>query len=542
MSVITEILAASLSDRPVVWRRADGQDDIHRRTAIIDVACQCAAGLRDHGVTSGQVVGLVLPQGIELIQTWLGCLVLGAIPTILPPPGERQPPKLWRQNLRHVIIYTGARALVHGPELPGALRDLDEPLPNASRFIAADQLSTGSERMDPVSTEPDRIVLLQHSSGTTGLQKGVVLTNRTILRQIELYQRAIALEPAHDKIASWLPLYHDMGLVACLLLPMITGTELVFMDNFGWALNPSMLLGAISQHRSTLCWLPNFAFNFLASRISETQKEPLHLNSVRMWINCSEPVRRESFEKFTAAFSAQGVRGESLASCYAMAENTFAVTQSIPGFRPAMIPTGDLVSSGVPLVDHAVRILYEGGKECPAGVMGNIQIQSPCLMDGYYRDERRSAEVLRDGWYDTGDLGLLQDGELYVCGRRKDLIILAGKNVFPEDVEQVADDVEGVAPGRTAAFGVYDDAEGTETLILLAEYPRDLEPTTAQHRQIQRAIKKDIANRLGLRAQAVLLLAPRTLLKSSAGKISRSRCKTLYLEQLLPVADAQKPW
>jgi acyl-CoA synthetase (AMP-forming)/AMP-acid ligase II len=330
-----------------------------------------------------------------------------------------------------------------------------------------------------------------------------------------------------------------MGLIACLLLPLMTGTELVFMDNFSWALNPSMLLEAATHHRSTLCWLPNFAFNFLASRVPDAQKEPLRLDSVRMWINCSEPVRRESFEKFADAFADRGVRRGALASCYAMAENTFAVTQSTPGSPPPVTPSGDLTSSGVPLADHNLRILDEGGRELAEGELGEIHVQSPCLMDGYYRDDRRSTEVLRAGWYATGDLGMLMEGELYVSGRKKDLIILAGKNVFPEDVEQIAGEVEGVAPGRTVAFGIYADEEGTEELILLAEHRRDLDPTQAQHRQIQRAIKKEIADRLGLRAQRALLLSPRTLLKSTAGKISRSRCKTLYLEQLQ--ADTQNP-
>ena len=539
MSVVTEILAASKSDRPIVWRAADGQDDVHPRAAIVDAACRCAAGLQQQGVEPGQIVALVMPQGIELIQAWLGCLIMGAIPTILAPPSERQPLDLWRLNLRHIVTYTRARALVHGLDLAASSAALDEPLPQTSRFISIDMLLAGDQRLDPVSTDPGQIVLLQHSSGTTGLQKGVILTNRAILLQIELYQRSIALDPTTDKIVSWLPLYHDMGLIACLLLPLITGTELVFMDNFSWALNPSMLLEAATHHRSTLCWLPNFAFNFLASRVPDAQKEPLRLDSVRMWINCSEPVRRESFEKFADAFADRGVRRGALASCYAMAENTFAVTQSTPGSPPPVTPSGDLTSSGVPLADHDLRILDEGGRELAEGELGEIHVQSPCLMDGYYRDDRRSTEVLRAGWYATGDLGMLMEGELYVSGRKKDLIILAGKNVFPEDVEQIAGEVEGVAPGRTVAFGIYADEEGTEELILLAEHPRDLDPTQAQHRQIQRAIKKEIADRLGLRAQRALLLSPRTLLKSTAGKISRSRCKTLYLEQLQ--ADTQNP-
>lgn len=541
MNVVTAILAASQEDRPIVWRKADGGEDVYGRHGVIDAAHRRAAGLHARGIRPGQVVGLVLPQGIELIQTWLGCLILGAIPTILPPPGIRQPRELWHQNLRHVVTYAGARALVHAPDLPQELSSFDEPLPDSASFISVDQLLTTDAQLDPPPTHPDQVILLQHSSGTTGLQKGVTLTHRTILEQISRYQQAIALDPGRDSIVSWLPLYHDMGLVACLLLPMITGTKLVFMDNFCWALNPSMLLEAISLHRATLCWMPNFAFNFLASRISETQKEPLTLASVRMWVNCSEPVRRASMDRFIVAFQDQGVSGTSLAACYAMAENTFAVTQTIPGTQPAEGPAADLVSCGIPLQDHSVRIINEDGQVCREQELGSIQIHSPCLMDGYYRDEQRSAEVLRDGWYETGDLGLMREGELYVYGRKKDLIILAGKNVFPEDVEQAADSVEGVAAGRTAALGIYDEGEGTEMLILLAEYARDLDPTPAQLRQMQRAIKKQISSRLGLLAHRVLMLAPRTLLKSSAGKISRSRCRTLYVEQLQPEDESQNP-
>jgi len=556
--IAATILANERPDRPIIWCSPTGEYRVCERAAVFRAAQIVAWNLREQGVCPGQVVALMLPQGLELIQTWLGLLILGAIPTILPPPNARQPTSLWLANLRHIVQSAQVQALVHDPDFVEQLAPVRDLSRADCRFLDLSELLGGSELLDPVSTSPQQVVLLQHSSGTTGLQKGVALTHSALATQTALYCDRIQLDPARDKIVSWLPLYHDMGLIACLVMPLLTNTELIFMDNFAWALQPRMFLEAVTRHCPTLCWLPNFAFNFFASRIAESQKKDLRLDSVRMWINCSEPVKEESFARFVAAFRDQGVTSDRMASCYAMAENTFAATQSLPGMplRTALLsaqkdgllaagqdPSGatPVVSSGRLLAEHQIRIVDSDYRPVPEGRLGEIYISSPCLLEEYFQRSDLSARTVRDGWYATGDLGCLQEGEVYVCGRQKDLVIIAGKNVFPEDVEDIANQVEGLQPGRMAALGIYDEDDGTEQLVLLAEYGPKHVPTPAEMRRVQRDIKRRVDDLLGVRVQEVHLLPPRSLLKSSSGKISRQRCRQLYLTQIKPGGRDQNP-
>ena len=547
----TIIAASSKTNERLIWCNQHNQYEESDRLQVLEKSAVCAYNLTQKGIEREDIVALMLPQGTELIQTWLACLILGAIPTILPPPNDRQSPALWQLNLQHIVQYTGAKALICSPDFVVPSADVGREDGSFVSLFISTALYIGPRSLPVYCSSEEQTVLLQHSSGTTGLQKGIALTNDSILTQVDLYGQSIQLNPLADKIISWLPLYHDMGLVACLLMPLITGTELIFMDNFAWALQPTLLFQAISHYRASLCWMPNFAFNFLASRITPEQKSEINLESIRLWINCSETVRHESFVKFADSFYQQSINQATLSSCYAMAENTFAVTQSQPGFYPKtaifspehnrLINPSEktiyqknqlLVSSGTPLPHHCLRIVDENGHEIAEGHMGEIIINSPCLMRGYFGRPDLTIRAITEGWYSTGDLGILYQGELYVCGRKKDLIVIAGKNIFPEDVEIVTNEVTGVPAGRSVAFGCFDESEGTEQLIVLAEHLHRKEPDAAERRSIIRKIKKSLSDKMGFTAKEVHLLSPRSLIKSSSGKISRQRCQQLYEEQL----------
>ncbi len=533
---------------PLIEYRSDGSFEEHERLQVFERARTCAHNLvASGGVRPGDIVCLMLPTTINLIATWLGVLCARAIPTILPPPNRRQEKSLWVDNVRHVVGYTGASAVV----VNQAVREQTESLFGGLNTMLLDdiELSHGDHRAEIPESSGNGPILLQHSSGTTGLQKGVALTNDHLVQQVQLYAGAIGLQPETDRIVTWLPYYHDMGLIACLVMPLLTNTSLVFMDNFAWALQPALLPRAITEHRATLCWLPNFAFNFLASRVSDGHKKDFDLSSMRLWINCSEPVKKESFERFVEHYAEQGVKPSAMASCYAMAENTFAVTQSRPGSKPSSIRlsrkegvvqsvSGNsgaeplwITSSGRLLPDHEISIKDASGSPLPDGHVGEIWISSPCLMDDYFAQTTTGA--VKDGWYDTGDLGLIDGSELFVCGRKKDLIIVAGNNIFPEDVEAILNEIDPIQPGRVVSFGVYFEEEGTENLIALAELKAGISPLASQAlRAINRVAKRRVADELGTTLRELHLLSPRTLLKSSAGKISRNRCRDLYLNTL----------
>jgi len=301
-------------------------------------------------------------------------------------------------------------------------------------------------------------------------------------------------------IVSWLPLYHDMGLIAGFLVPILLGVKLVIMSPFEWVRAPVRLMQAVTHYRGTLSWLPNFAYNFCATKIRERDLEGLDLSSWRSINNCSEPMRYESHLAFFHKFQRVGLRFEALNTCYAMAENVFAVTQG--GIdapvtvdeidreamqvqriaRPAdgsAGPTIKMLSAGRPVQNTECKVVDDQGQPLPERTIGEIALRSDCMLTGYYHRPDATAKAFIDGWYLTGDYGYMVGGEVYVAGRKKDLIIVGGKNVYPLDLELLAMEVPGVHAGRVSAFGVYNDEAGTEDVVIVA---RSTQPTPTSAR------------------------------------------------------------
>ena len=391
------------------------------------------------------------------------------------------------------------------------------------------------------------IVLLQHSSGTTGLQKGVALSHRAIFNQLDTYGRAIAISQ-NDVFVSWLPLYHDMGLIAGFLMPILKRLPLVLMSPFDWVRAPYRLMQSVSGYRGTLTWLPNFAYNFCSQKIRERDLEGTDLSSWRAIVNCSEPVRWESHQAFYEKFKPFGLREISLQTSYAMAENVFAVTQSDLSRLPAMEevdreaflieraarPAVDgrttikLMSSGRPLSNTRLRILDETGQDMMEGVIGEIAIQSDCILTGYYNRPDLIAKAFRDGWYLTGDYGYLSKGELFVTGRKKDMLIIGGKNVYPQDIEAIACEVPGVHPGRVVAFGVFDERSGTEEVALVVEVDAEDEKEIFK---IGDAIRQHVTKNSAIALRQVHIVGLQWILKTSSGKVARSANKEKFLKE-----------
>jgi acyl-CoA synthetase (AMP-forming)/AMP-acid ligase II len=281
-----------------------------------------------------------------------------------------------------------------------------------------------------------------------------------------------------------------MGLIAGFVMPIVTGTPLVLMSPFQWVRDPKRLLWAVAKHKGTLSWLPNFAYNHMHRAIRARDLEGLDLSSWRMVINCSEPVRFDSHQKFFERFSTYGLGEHALATCYAMAENTFAVTQSKPNQslytdwvalsalqdNQQAIPTIEnspgatpVVSCGSPIERTDIKIGDVSGVTLPERHVGEVALRSHSMLTEYHRRPDITAQAMQDGWFLTGDLGYLAEGQLFITGRKKDLIIVGGKNIFPADLEAIANNVSGIHPGRAVAFGVYDDGIGTESVVMVCE-------------------------------------------------------------------------
>ncbi|HEX9029703.1 MAG TPA: AMP-binding protein, partial [Anaerolineales bacterium] len=402
---------------------------------------------------------------------------------------------------------------------------------------------------------PGEIVLLQHSSGTTGLQKGVALSHQAVFNQLESYRHALQLVPT-DGIVSWLPLYHDMGLIAGFLLPILTQTHLVLMSPFDWVRAPYRLLQAASDYHSTLCWLPNFAYNFCAQKIRERDLEKVDLSNLRAVINCSEPMHWKSHEMFLERFQPYGLKPQALATCYAMAENVFAVTQGgIDGPVPVdridpqaflsqqrAVPAADpetaipMLSAGKPLANVQVQVLDKEAHPLPERHIGEIALLSNCMLTGYYHRPDLTEKAFLDGWYLTGDLGYLAEGELFVTGRKKDLIIVGGKNIYPQDLERLACEVEGVHPGRVVAFGVFNDQAGTEDVVLVAETDHDPSDHPEAAEYVAAEIRQRVTRGSDIALRYVYIVGRNWLLKTSSGKLARAANRQKYIDEVQKTA------
>lgn len=562
MNTLLDAMTLTWSDsRPAItYVETDRDPIVVSRMDFDRQTVRYARALRSLGVGARDLVILAHTQNLESIFAFWGALRLGAIPSMFPTLTEKLDPEIYQRSMAELVSHSGVRAVLTTDEFAPSLRALLTCTVIGSSEIEAALTGEAEQAVLDVSApDPDAIAFLQHSSGTTGLQKGVALSHRAVLNQIASYSAALDMND-DDAIVSWLPLYHDMGLIAGFLLPLIQGVPLILMSPFDWVSHPALLLKAIDEYQATLCWLPNFAYNHCARRIRQRDSEGLSLGSMRLFINCSEPVYAESHTLFAARFAPNGVTPDMLAVSYAMAENTFAVTQTPAGTQPrldivdrtrleadriaepvsAYHPNAQTkVSCGPPITGSRVRVV---SPEDPAQVLperhvGELAVHSDCMLTEYYR--RPDLDPFRDGWYLTGDYGYIADGEVYVVGRKKDLIIHAGKNIFPQDIEAIVNDVPGVHAGRAVVFGVPDAREGTELIAIVAEIRAD---ETQPHAQISAAIKGAVARSASVSAAFVQLVDSKWLIKTSSGKIARAANRDKWLaERTAAAAPEPKP-
>jgi fatty-acyl-CoA synthase len=544
--------AAAFPQSVAVTHWVAGSKPVHWRWGELLCSAQNVAHwLSIQGVRPGQVCALILRHHPWFYPVYLGISLSGALPAVLAYPNARTHPDKFRQGLEGMARRSGLDWVLSERELEPIIRDLmlrEGSTIQGLLFPLEFNMTTQTQPYMPLSpiASAESPCLLQHSSGTTGLQKAVVLSHRAVLGHIERYHRAIGLK-ADDKIVSWLPLYHDMGLIAAFHMALACAIPLIQLDPFEWVQAPVLLLEAVAHERATLTWLPNFAYHLMAERIHEEDLKGLRFDRMRMFINCSEPVRAEAHEKFLRRFGPYGVRAEMLAACYAMAETTFAVTQTIPG-QPASQLTVDrselacgrvrptspgpqsrvCVSSGFPIADCTVRVVNDQGEDLPDDQVGELVIRSASMFDGYRNYPEKTAEVLKDGWYYSGDYGFRHQGEYYVIGRKKDLIIVAGKNIYPEDIEDVINGVPGVIPGRVVAFGMDDLELGTEQVAVVVESEHH---GTSRVAEIRRGVVQ-AGMEIGVTISAVYVVPPRWLIKSSAGKPSRKANRERVLNEL----------
>lgn len=507
-----------------LWRRAHG----------------FAQALRNGGVNPGEIVIIMIRHRIELYASFIGTIIHGAIPSFMPCPSVKQRADIFWPSHRKLFDRIRPGGFITEADL---IAPISEIVPAETPILdVASAPRDGTER--PVPGDADSIAFLQHSSGTTGTKKGVMLSHRAVLEQVRSYAPTIAFD-RDSHIASWLPLYHDMGLIACLFTPLVCGASVTHMDALEWTSNPLSLLDIIEVDRATHSWIPNFAFNHIAINRRRAKDRIWSLSSLRMMINCSEPCKAESMEAFVAAFADCGIGAKVPQICYAMAENVFAVTQTDPSaaikcvsvsnsalhdhiYSPA---EGDdakhIPSCGKVIPNVEIRITDADGQVLQDGRIGEICIRGACLFEGYYLLPDMTADKLKGEWYHSGDLGFLHEGELYVTGRLDDLIIVRGRNFYAHDIEAIISKLPGIKPGRVVVFSVENSAIGTQDVICLAEVnDLDADPVT-----LRRLAKSEVETQSGLVLAKFQLHPVGTLVKTTSGKISREMNMKLFVEE-----------
>jgi len=505
-------------------------------------ALQFSALFADHSVAAGDIVLIVLEHGIDAHAAFLGAMLIGAVPSFMPSPSVKQDAGLyWRQH-REVFSHTKPRAILVYDAL---LADLSAAAAGSDATVIAVSRARGAPAAAPARLPAaNAIALLQHSSGTTGLKKGVALSYQAIAAQLSAYRDALDLDRVPEpRFASWLPLYHDMGLISSFLLPIWLGVPILSIDPFEWTKQPALFFDAVEKFAGTHAWIPNFALlHHVRSARGGHRRD---LSSLSAIICCSEPNKPEAFDAFLERFAEWGVTGATLQCCYAMAETVFAVTQSrlgepvrrlavdrealqAEGFATVPRPGAQetvLLSNGPPIAGCEVGVLRDGAF-AGESIVGEICITAPYLFNGYNHNQDATAKAFHGKWLRSGDLGFVDRGEVFIVGRQKDVIIVNGRNIAAHDVEAAVSRVPEVKPGRAVAFGNYLASLGSEQLVVVAERcgPR-VDPGAAA-----RAINHAVFQEVGISCGDVRVMDQGWLVKTTSGKISRSENVRKYQE------------
>ncbi|WP_417512856.1 AMP-binding protein [Minwuia sp.] len=535
------------TDRAASFVTASGRLDL----TFGDMALDCrrfAETYRHQNLAEGSTVLIFLRHVPQLYGSFFGAMLAGYVPALMPCSSPRQDPELYWQSHNKLLRKIRPSALVADRETFAEMRSAGLDMTGIIQ-IAIETVANGAGAATFTPPPADRIALLQHSSGTTGLKKGVRLSFEAIQRQVDSYAATLRASSG-DRVVSWLPLYHDMGLIACMITPAFLGIPVTHIDPFHWLTRPAMLLDLLQRDRGTLCWLPNFAFEHLALTSGRRAGE-FDLSHVRAFINCSEPCKPSTFDRFATAFAAAGVRPGQLQCCYAMAETVFAVSQTELDRPPARISvdanalreTGqviavpeaaegddvlDLIESGRVLDGLSVEIRDDSRAALGDDRVGEIAISGAFLFDGYNEDPERTAAKLDKGWYHTGDKGFTHDGHLFVLGRTDDLMIVNGRNIYCHEAEAELAQIAGLKPGRAVVLGHEDERVGSQVMLVLAERdPASSHPDA----DVRRQISDRLFSVFQVMPRSVELVDPGWLIKTTSGKIGRAANLAKFLEQ-----------
>jgi fatty-acyl-CoA synthase len=525
---------------------------------LYERASTVARDLRQRGLAPGQTAAIMLPTCAEFFWTFAGILLAGGIPVPIYPPFRADRIAEYATRQSKILSNAEARFLITWRQAEGLARLLKPRVPTLQEVLNAQKLASAPERERTPAAEwrpvehlshrarGEDIAFLQYTSGSTGDPKGVVLTHANLMANIRAIAEGLGIEE-DDACVSWLPLYHDMGLIGAWFVPLFTGIPLVVMSPLAFLSRPVRWLRAIHRHRATISPAPNFAYELCVRKIADKDLEGLDLSSWRAATNGAEPVHAETLDRFAERYAPYGLRRGALLPVYGLAEATLGVSAPRVGSgykvdrirRAEFESTGraipaaanetdalEFVYAGKPMPSVEIHIVDGDGREVGERQEGRLWLRGPSVTSGYYRNPLATSELIQEGgWLDSGDLAYWAEGDLYITGRAKDVIIKAGRNIYPHEIEEIASRAAGVRPGCVVAFGAPDERSGTERLIVTAE-ARDL----ADAGRIAEKITRAVDDAMGMPPDVVEILPPQSIPKTSSGKLRRSETRRLYLE------------
>ncbi len=517
---------------------------------LYDNAKKIAGNIQEYDIEPGDTIAIMLPTSERFFYTFFGILLAGAVPVPIYPPFRPDRIEEYAMREANILKNAQARLLITFHEAQRLSELLQTFITSLKAVITVDNLFKANHPYKEVNISGHMPALIQYTSGSTSLPKGVLLTHANLLANIRAAGEEMKVGPS-DVGVSWLPLYHDMGLIGAWFICFHHAIPVVIMSPLTFLTRPERWLWAIHYHRGTLSAAPNFAYELCIRRIKPESIQGLDLSSWRLSLNGAEAVNPKTIRNFIEKFSPFGFKPETMFPVYGLAESTVALCfpplnrapiidrinrekfekeQRAVKAAPEEVNALEFVCCGRAIVQHDIKVVDSKGEIVPERTIGHIYFRGPSMMQGYYHQPEATAAITHDGWIDTGDMGYFAEGELYITGRMKDTIIKAGRNLYPEEIEEVTSQIKGVRKGCVIAFGVHDLKQGTEKLIIVVETN---EKDEKLRKVIRQEINEKIAVVLGFVPDEVILVRAKTIPKTSSGKLQRSACKQMYLDNKL---------
>ncbi|MCC7416086.1 MAG: AMP-binding protein [Acidobacteria bacterium] len=534
------LLAAAGSARGIEAIEHDGCASRIPYASLLADALGIAAALRTRGLATGDRVALVVPEVGDFVRAFFGIAAAGLLPVPLCPPAHAGDLPTWTRQSRHVLQASRASAVIASD---GVAALLDVAGLDGRAILPAGTLRTHAPLAAPVRVDAAAPALLQFTSGSTAAPKGVVLTHASLGANIAAIAGPAGIAARADDIGvSWLPLYHDMGLIGMLLTAVHSRADIVLMSPVLFLKRPTAWLDAISHYRGTVSFAPNFAYDLCLRRVKPSQIDALDLSSWRVAGCGAEPVRTDTLRAFADRFARAGFRESSVMSSYGLAEHSLAVAFSGGGIREDVVDADRLVrearavpatgasasvvriaACGAAFPGHDLRIVDDRGQPLPERHVGAIAARGPSVMQGYFEDPIATAEALRDGWLYTGDLGYLADGRLFVCGRTKELIIRQGRKYHPPDLEAAIAELPGLRSSGILVFGISRLPDDDE-VVALVEVRASVPPG-----QVVDQVRRRVRETAGLELNRVIVAPPGTIPRTTSGKVRRAEARDRVL-------------